>query len=124
MKAVRKTIRANVPKGFQEIMDFGMIVWAIPLKRYPDTYNGHPLGIVALANQRNYMSLYLFGIYAKSKERAWFEKAWKATGKKLDMGKSCIRFKNLDDIPLEVVAQAVSRVSVEEYLKAYEVSRR
>lgn len=124
IKAVRKTIRANIPKGFQEMMDFGMIVWAIPLKRYPDTYNGHPLGVVALANQKNYMALYLFGSYASAKERATFEKAWKATGKKLDMGKSCIRFKKLDDVALDVVAQAVGRVSVDDYIKVYEASRR
>jgi hypothetical protein len=124
IKAVRKTIRANVPKGFQEMMDFGMIVWAIPLKRYPDTYNGHPLGVVALANQKNYMALYLFGEYADNKERAWFEKSWKAAGKKLDMGKSCLRFKKLDDLALDVIAEAVSRVSVEDQIKAYEASRR
>ncbi len=124
IKAVRKTIRANIPKGFQEMMDFGMIVWAIPLKRYPDTYNGHPLGIVALANQKNYIALYVFGSYASAKERTAFEKAWKATGKKLDMGKSCIRFKKLDDVPLEVVADAVARVSVDDYIKLYEASRR
>jgi hypothetical protein len=124
IKAVRKTIRANIPKGFQEMMDFGMIVWAIPLKRYPDTYNGHPLGIVALANQKNYMALYLFGSYASAKERTAFEKAWKATGKKLNMGKSCIRFKKLDDVPLDVVADAVARVSVDDYIKLYEASRR
>jgi hypothetical protein len=124
ISAVRKVIRANIPKGFQEMMDFGMIVWAIPLTRYPDTYNGHPLGIVALANQKNYMALYLFGEYADDKERAWFEKSWKAAGKKLDMGKSCLRFKKVDDVALDVIAEAVSRVSVEDHIKAYEKSRR
>jgi hypothetical protein len=124
MKAIRKVIRANVPNGFQELMDFGMITWAVPLKRYPDTYNGHPLGLVALGNQKNHMALYLSGIYGNTKERAWFEKAWKATGKKLDMGKSCVRFKRLDDVPLDVVAQAVARVSVDDYIRAYEASRR
>ena len=124
ISALRKTIRASIPKGFQEVMDFGMIVWAVPLKRYPDTYNGHPLGVVALANQKNYMALYLFGSYASEKERKSFEKAWKATGKKLDMGKSCIRFKKLDDVPLDVIAGAVSRVSVDDFIKLHEASRR
>ena len=83
-----------------------MIGYYVPLERYPDTYNGQPLGIASLANQKRYVSLYLMGIYANDFDARWFKEAWQATGKRLDMGKSCVRFKKLDDVPLDVVGAA------------------
>ena len=120
---VRTLVEKRLPKGYEEGMLYGMICWYIPLSRYPETYNGQPLGIVALAAQKRYFSLYLHSIYADPKERKRFEKAFADAGKKLDAGKSCMRFRRLDDLPMSVIGDAVSRTSVEDYIKSYEASR-
>jgi hypothetical protein len=121
---VRAVINENLPAGYQEGMQFGMIGWCIPLSRYPDTYNGQPLGIAALASQKNAMSLYLNGVYGDRELERWFKDAFAKAGKKLDMGKSCVRFKRLEDLPLDVIAETISRVSVEKLIEVYEASRR
>jgi hypothetical protein len=113
---LRSVIREHLPQGFQETMQYGMIAFVVPTSRYPDTYNGQPLAVIALASQKNYMSLYLSGVYGSRELREWFEAAFVETGKKLDMGKSCVRFKRLDDLPLEVIGEAVSRVSVDGFV--------
>jgi hypothetical protein len=100
-----------------------MIGWYVPLERYPDTYNGQPLGVAALASQKNYMSLYLNCVYSDEEEEEWFRERWAATGKKLDMGKSCVRFRKLDDVALDVVGEAVARVPPEDFIATYERSR-
>lgn len=123
IEAVRKVILANLPKGYEEGMDFGMIVYYIPLSRYPDTYNKHPLAIAALASQKNYMSVYLMCVYGERQYMDWFKKSFEASGKKLDMGKSCVRFKTADDLPLDVIGEAVAKVSVDNYIKHYEKVR-
>jgi hypothetical protein len=107
---VRALVKQNLPKGFAEGMDFGMIVYHVPLKVFPDTYNGHPLGVVALASQKQYMALYL-AVYQDPALERWFRAAYRATGKKLDMGKSCVRFRSLDDLPLDVIADVVRKVT-------------
>lgn len=122
--AVRATVLANLPEGFEETIEFGMLGYVIPLDRYPDTYNGRPLQVAALANQKQYVSLYLMGVYADEAERQWFTDAWTATGTKLNMGKACVRFKRLDQVPLDVVGEAIARVSVIDMIAAYERSRR
>lgn len=123
MTEVRKVIRKNLAKGFEEGMQFGMIGYCVPLSRYPDTYNGQPLGVVALASQKSHMSLYLMCVYSDSKlERAFLE-GWKASGKKLNMGKSCVRFKKLDDLALDVIAETLSKVTVDDFLAQYEAVR-
>src|SRR5262245_33176004 len=121
--AVRKVILQNLPDGYEEGIGFGMLEYRVPLERYPETYNGKPLGYVALANQKNYMSLYLMGVYGDSDSESWFKRSYEATGKKLDMGRSCVRFKRLDDLPLEVVGEAVARTSVDDFIAMYERSR-
>jgi hypothetical protein len=121
--AVRDVVRKSLPKGYGEGMQYGMIGWYIPLERYPDTYNGQPLGVVALAAQKKYFSLYLHSIYADPDERRWFENAYADAGKELDAGKSCVRFTRLDDLPLDVIGEAVSRTSVDDYIERYEASR-
>jgi hypothetical protein len=121
--AVRHVILTNLPPGFVEGMQFGMIGYSIPLERYPDTYNGQPLGIASLANQKRHVALYLMGIYANDYDARWFKERWEATGKRLDMGKSCVRFRKLDDVPLDVVGEAIARTSVEEFIAAYEAAR-
>jgi Domain of unknown function (DU1801) len=121
--AVRDVILENLPDGYEEGIGFGMLEYRVPLERYPETYNDKPLSYVALANQKNYMSLYLMGVYGDSDSESWFQRSYEATGKKLDMGKSCVRFKSLDDLPLELVGEAVARTSVDDFIAMYERSR-
>jgi hypothetical protein len=124
LAAVRETILANLPEGYVETMDWGMISYQVPLERYPDTYNGKPLMYAALASQKAYMVVYLSAIYADAKSRAAFEKAYRATGKRYDVGQSCVRFKKLDDLPLDVIGAAIAGTAVEGYIERYESSRR
>ncbi len=124
IEAVRKVILANLPEGFEEGMGYGMIAYYVPLSRFPNTYNGQPLPIAALASQKNYMSVYLMCVYGDKKTLDWFTAGYKASGKKLDMGKSCVRFKKLEDLPLDLIGEAVGRVSVEKFREIYEQSRK
>ncbi len=124
--AVRKTILKNLPKGYEETMAYGMIGYVVPLKTYPAGYGGNkniPLPFAALASQKNYMALYLMGAYGNKDLDVWFRKAYAATGKKLDMGKGCVRFKKLDDLPLDVVGQVLRKVSVKDFIKNYDKVR-
>lgn len=122
--AVRQVLLENLPSGFEETMQYGMISYVVPLERYPVTYNRQPLGLAALTSQKNYISLYLMNIYSHSESESWFVKRWTASGKKLNKGKSCIRFKSLRDVPLDVVGEAISRTSLEEFIESYERSRK
>lgn len=121
--AVRDVVNRHLPAGFVEGMQYGMLGWAVPLSRYPDTYNGQPLAIAGLASQKNYNSLYLMGVYGLPSVRKEFEAAYKKSGKKLDMGKSCLRFKRAEDLPLDVVGRAIAAVSVEDFIAAAEAAR-
>jgi hypothetical protein len=123
ISAVRDVVNDNLPDGFAEMIDFGMIVWAVPLDTYPDTYNGRPLQLAALASQKQYMSLYLLSVYGDPATKKWFEAAYKKAGKKLDMGKSCLRFKTVDDVALDVVGEAIGRVSADEYVRRAQAVR-
>ncbi len=123
LKAVRKTILANLPDGYEEVMDWGMISYQVPLSTYPDTYNEKPLMYAALASQKGYMVVYLSGIYADDASRARFEAAYKATGKRYDVGQSCVRFKTLEDLPLDVIGDAIAGTSVERFVELYERGR-
>lgn len=120
---VREVILENLPKGFVECMQYGMIGYVIPLEDYPDTYNGQPLGLAALASQKNHMAVYLSNIYADKEDEKWFTEEYKKTGKKMDVGKSCVRFKKLEDLPLELIGKAVARTSKAEFIKNYEEGR-
>lgn len=122
--AVRKLIRAHLPAGYVEVFRFGMITYEIPLARYPDTYNGQPLQYVALAAQKHAYSLYLMAAYMAPARARALERAFAATGKRFDMGKSCLRFRSLDGLPLDAIAAEVAATPVEEYLAMYEASRR
>lgn len=124
LSKVRSAIRRNLPKGFEEVMNWGMICYQVPLKTFPDTYNKQPLMYAALASQKNHMAVYLSSIYSDSKQRAWFEKAFKRSGKRMDMGKSCVRFRKLEDLPLELIGEAISRVNLKEFLSHYERAKR
>ena len=122
MKAVRTVIRANLPKGLVEAMNWGMIVYEVPLKTCPDTYNGQPLAYAALASQKQYMSVYLMGIYGSDELRADFERSYRASGKRMDIGKACVRFRTLEDLPLDVVANAIGALTIEEFIAMHEQS--
>jgi hypothetical protein len=119
IQTVRELILANLPEGFEEGMDWGMICYSVPLERYPNTYNKKPLGYVALASQKNNLTLYLMSVYGNA-DRTTFREEWARTGKKLNMGKSCVHFKKVDDLPLDVVAREIASCSLEEYLARYE----
>lgn len=123
IEAVRSVILKNLGTGFAECMQYGMIGYCVPHSLYPAGYHcdpRQPLLFAGLASQKNYMSLYLGCVYMDAKRSDWFRKAWTATGKKLDMGKACIRFRKLEDVPLEVVGQAVAAVPVGEFIAQYE----
>jgi len=131
IEAVRGVILRNMDKDLEEGMQYGMIGYYIPHRIYPPGYHvdpTHPLGYVALAAQKNHYALYMGGLYCgcgldgkdRTPDAKWFIEEWGKTGKKLDMGKSCVRFKKLDDLPLEVIGKMVSRISVKKYITMYE----
>lgn len=121
---MRDFVNLHLPPGYREEMAFGMIGWGIPLSRYPDTYNRQPLGYVALAAQKHAYSLYLMCVYADSECEQALRAAAAAEGKKLDMGKSCLRFKRPDDLPLQAIGELIASVPVDDYIAVYEASRR
>ena len=121
--AVRRTILANLPEGFAEGMLYGMIAYYVPLERFPDTYNGQPLGLAALASQKRHMALYLNNVYGDAATEARFRAAYLASGKKLDMGKSCVRFRRLEDLPLDVIGEAIRGETVEGFIARYAEAR-
>jgi hypothetical protein len=123
LEAVRQVILDHLPKGYEEVMQYGAISYVVPLSTYPDTYNGQALAVASLANQKNHMAVYLMGVYGDDGSQDWLREQWAATGKKLDMGKSCLRFKRLDDLSLEVLGEAIARTSVDDFIAAYERSR-
>jgi len=122
--AVRDVVVAHLPAGYVEGIGWGMISYDVPLERYPDTYNGKPLMYAALAAQKRYCSLYLTTVYADPARRDWFTERYRATGKRVDMGKSCVRFRTLDDLPLDLVAEAIAGTGIDEFVAAYEAGRR
>jgi hypothetical protein len=110
-------IRANLQPGFDEEMRWGMISWEVPLTLSGPTYNGQPLGYVALASQKNHISVYLLGVYSDPRASAEFERRWAASGKRLDMGKSCVRFASNAKADLDTIAWAVGLNTPSEYLE-------
>lgn len=123
VREVRRVIRENLPDGYEEGMQFGMISWYVPLERFPDAYNGQPLGLVALASQKHHFSLYLNSVYGDPATERWFHDRYAKSGRKLDMGKSCLRFKRVDDLPLDVIGETIARWSVEEFLDHFRAAR-
>jgi uncharacterized protein YdhG (YjbR/CyaY superfamily) len=122
--AVRRTILDNLPEGYEETMNWGMIAYQVPLETYPDTYNGQPLMYAALASQKNHMAVYLTGVYADEAALETFVRDYEATGAKLDMGKSCVRFKRLTDLPLDVLGRTIAAVGVDDFLAMMERAKR
>ncbi len=106
--AVRDAILENLPSGYEETFQHGMLAYVVPLAAYPVTYNKLPLLYAALASQKNYMSVYLMNIYGSQENEGWFVDRYKASGKKLDMGKSCVRFKTLESLPVDLIGEAIA----------------
>ena len=106
-----------------ETMQNGMIGYVVPLDRYPKTYNGQPLTYAALASQKRHISLYLMNIYGDPEIEQWFVDRYRATGKRLNMGKSCVRFKGLGDIPIDLIGEVIARTTVPQFIERYETSR-
>jgi hypothetical protein len=117
LDAVQKTIRAHLPRGYEEIANGKMTVWQVPLSIYPDTYNKEPLMYAALAARKSHMAVYLCNVYGMPELRKKLEAGFKAAGKKLDMGASCIRFKKLEDLPLDVIAEAIAATPMQAYIE-------
>lgn len=124
INAVRDAVNEHLPPGYEETVDWGMLAWVVPLERLPNTHNGHPLMLAALGAHTKLMTIYLTSVYGDPKIRREFEDAYKQTGRKLDMGGSCVHFKKLDDLPLDVVGNVISRVGVDQFVERYESSRR
>jgi hypothetical protein len=123
VSAVREVVRQNLPAGYEEGMQYGMIGWYVPLERFPDTYNGQPLALAGLASQKRYISLYLNSVYGDRATEAWFRRRYAATGKKLDMGKSCLRFTRADDIPLDLIGETIARADLDGFVAHYRAAR-
>jgi uncharacterized protein YdhG (YjbR/CyaY superfamily) len=120
IETVRGVILENLPAGYVEVMNWGMITYEVPLETYPDTYNKQPLMFAALASQKNHMAVYLTGLYISDESRSDFEEAYRATGKRFDVGKSCVRFRRLDDLPLDLIGRTIASVPVERLIERVE----
>ncbi|MFC2009210.1 DUF1801 domain-containing protein [Chloroflexota bacterium] len=114
---MRRVILENLPAGYEEAMNWGMITYQVPLSVYPDTYNGQPLMYAALASQKNHMAVYLMAIYMNDEARQRFEEGYRLTGKHMDVGRSCVRFRKLEDLPLDLIAGAVSYMGMQEFVR-------
>jgi hypothetical protein len=123
IEAVRNLILANLPPGYVETMNWGVLSYEIPLATYPNTYNGQPLSFAGLAAQKNNYSLYLMPVYTDPVLLKRLQDAYARAGQKLDMGKSCIRFKKPEDLILPVIAEIIAAVPVQIYIEVYEKSR-
>src|SRR4051812_24764133 len=126
ISAARKTINENLPKGYEEGIQFGMISWYVPLSLYPAGYGENakvPLPLIALASQKSGMVLHFLCFYGHPTLSTWFTGEYKKSGKKLDMGKGCVRFKSLDDLALDVVGRTIARVPVKEHIANYRTAR-
>jgi hypothetical protein len=132
IEAVRKVIRANLDRDYEEGMQYGMIGYYVPHRVFPAGYHcdpKQPLPFAGLASQKSHVSLYLMGIYcggdsagAETPEARWFREAWAKTGKKLDMGKACVRFESAEDVPLEVIGETIRRMPARKYIELYSYS--
>ena len=116
IEKVREIILKNLPKGYEEAINWGMITYQVPRDVYPDTYNKKPLMYATLANQKNHMAVYLTGIYLDEKLHQEFEDSYKKTGKRYDAGKSCVRFRKLDDLPLPLIGESIKAMEMDEFV--------
>jgi hypothetical protein len=121
---VRDLIRTHLPDGYEEAVGKKMLVYQVPLARYPDTYNGHPLWYVALASEKSYLSLHVMPVYGNAGLARRLADGFRAAGKKLNMGKACVRFKSADDLALDTVAEIVAAVPIDRWIEIARAARR
>ena len=124
LSTVREVIIQNLPTGYDEVINWGMITYEVPLVKFPETYNGKPLMYAAIASQKNHMSVYLMGCYISPDIRKAFENAYKKSGKRFDAGKSCIRFKYVEDLSLKLIGKTIGSMSVDKFIENYLLSRK
>jgi len=118
IQAVRKVILKNLPKGYEEVLQYGVLGYVVPLKVFPSGYlnrKNEPLPYICLASQKNYMSIYMMSVYGDAEAK--FREEYQATGKRLDMGKCCVRFRKLEDLPLDVIGKAVARYPMKKWIE-------
>ncbi|GAB4114865.1 MAG: DUF1801 domain-containing protein [Roseiflexaceae bacterium] len=123
IEQLRQLINSHLPAGYVECMSSGMISYVIPLERYPKTYNKLPLSYIALAVQKNHYGLYMMDVYQNPAKLAWLRDQYVQAGKKLDIGKSCLRFKKLDELVPDAIRQLIGSISVEAFIAQYEAIR-
>lgn len=121
---IRQLILDNLPDGYEERMNWGMICYEIPLETYPDTYNDQPLCYVGLAAQQNENALYLMSVYQEEELQDWLEDQFEEANKTMDFGRSALRFQHINELPLDVIADVIARQSPEEYIEVYEETRK
>lgn len=124
IEEIRNLILENLPDGYEETFNWGMISYEIPLERYPDTYNNQPLSYLGLAAQRNHNALYMMNVYQDEELQEWLEEQFREANKKMDMGRSCLRFNTVNDLPLEAIKKVVSYQTPDEFIEKYEESRK
>lgn len=124
LSRVRAVIRKHLPPGYKESASGGMIVYAVPLSAYPDTYNKQPLWYAALASQKNYLALHLMPVYGNADLEKRLRDGFASAGKKLDMGKACIRYKTADDLELDTIGDIIASVPMERYIATAKAARR
>ena len=126
LNEVRRGINRALPPGYKEGIQFGMISWFVPLSTYPAGYGGNkkvPLPLISVASQKSYMALHMICFYGQPELREWFTAEYAKSGKKLDMGQGCLRFKTLPDLALDVVEGTLARLPVKEYVAGYQAVR-
>jgi hypothetical protein len=124
VERVRAVVRKHVPPGYEEAVSKNMLVYQVPLERYSDTYNKKPLWYVALASEKSYLSLHLMSVYASPALTRQLEDGFRASGKKLDMGKACVHFKTADDLPLDVIGQIVATIPPDRWIEIAQAAKR
>ena len=127
LNEVRRGINRALPPGYKEGIQFGMISWFVPLSTYPDGYGGNkkvPLPLISVASKKAYMALHMICFYGQPELREWFIAQYAKSGRKLDMGQGCLRFKTLPDLALDVVEKTVARLPVKEYVAGYQAMRK
>ena len=126
--ALRKTLKKHLPKGFAETMGYGMLCYVVPLKTYPAGYLGDPatpLGFISVASQKDFVAFYHMGLYGDAKLLAWFREEFaQRSPARLDMGKSCVRFKKPESIPLDLIAELAGKITPKQWISRYEEARR
>ena len=124
VRQLRAFVRKHLPKGYKEMMDWGVITYAVPLTTLPDTYNGKPLCYAAIAAKKDSYTIYLMAPYGNPAQKKWMAEEFTKRGKRLNMGGSCLHLKSLDDIPLDVVGKVIASVPMDKYISHYRESRK